>query len=142
MNKKNFILIVFYFLVSSAALAEYRVFVLKITKKPTSQQPSATQSSTQSSASREPSSNPKKDSDSSSPENLSPLESTRYVTTTLDPEQYRGYYTVANDETVTYIETWRCFGRTDGFKPLCPNPKKTGPTSNLDSTPTAENSTP
>lgn len=47
----------------------------------------------------------------------------RLVESTLDPDQYRGYYHVAPDEEITYIETWRCYGRTDDFKPLCPNPK-------------------
>jgi hypothetical protein len=47
----------------------------------------------------------------------------RLVESNLDPEQYRGYYPVAADEVVSYTDTWRCLGRTDGFKPFCPNPK-------------------
>lgn len=50
----------------------------------------------------------------------------RFVESTLDPEQYRGYYPVAADEIVTYTDTWRCRGRTDRL-PLCPNPR--GPAS-------------
>ena len=47
----------------------------------------------------------------------------RLVESTLDPLQYVGYHPVAADESVTYLETWRCKGNTSGFKPLCPNPK-------------------
>lgn len=52
-----------------------------------------------------------------------PSQDFRLVESTLDPEQYRYYYTVAADEQVTYIDTWRCYGRTGDFQPLCPNPK-------------------
>lgn len=48
--------------------------------------------------------------------------SARFVESTLDPVQYRGYYPVADDEIITYVDTWRCRGRTDG-KPHCPNPR-------------------
>ncbi|MEN0059238.1 MAG: hypothetical protein AAGB31_10430 [Bdellovibrio sp.] len=72
------------------ALAEYRVFVLKI------EQQSA---------------------------NSQAAPSFRLVESTLDPEQYRMYYPVAANERITYIDTWRCYGRTDGFVPHCPNPK-------------------
>ena len=47
----------------------------------------------------------------------------RLVESTLDHIQYRYYNQVAADEHVTYIDTWRCYGRTDDFKALCPNPK-------------------
>ena len=47
----------------------------------------------------------------------------RLVTSTLDPEQYRGFYPVGLDEDITYIQTWRCFGRTGDFEDFCPNPK-------------------
>lgn len=83
-------------------MAEYRVFVLKITKKapPTEQLPQKQQ----------------------------PATDFRLVESTLDPEQYRFYYPVAADEEITYIDTWRCYGRTDNFKPHCPNPKGQIPT--------------
>lgn len=58
----------------------------------------------------------------SSDPNLPPIE--RFVLSTLDPEQYRGYYPVQPDEIVEYTDTWMCYGRTDEFKDLCPNPKK------------------
>jgi hypothetical protein len=74
---------------SLQAEAEYRVFLLKISK---------------------PSTDPTKPA----------VE--RTVQSTLDPQQYRDYYPIALDETVTYTETWRCTGRTDQFKDLCPNP--------------------
>lgn len=66
--------------------AEYRVFLLKISRGPASQD-------------------------------------FRLVQSTLDHLQYRLYYPVAQDEVVTYIDTWRCYGRTDEFKTFCPNPK-------------------
>lgn len=52
----------------------------------------------------------------------------RLVESTLDPIQYRYYYPVAADEEVTYTDTWRCYGRTGDFQPLCPNPKGQIPT--------------
>lgn len=72
------------------AQAEYRVFLLKISKK------------------------------SEDPNMATDF---RQVESTLDPDQYRYYYPVAADEIVTYTDTWRCYGRTDQFKPHCPNPK-------------------
>jgi hypothetical protein len=47
----------------------------------------------------------------------------RLVESTLDHEQYRYYNFVAPTERVTYIDTWRCYGRTGDFQPHCPNPK-------------------
>lgn len=75
---------------ANLAKAEYRVFLLKITKK-----------------------------------NVDPAFAAdfRLVESTLDDMQYRQFYHVAPDEEVTYIDTWRCYGRTGDFKPLCPNPK-------------------
>lgn len=82
-----------FFILCTPALstAEYRVFVLKISKR---------------------AADPKV-----------PSQDFRLVESTLDPEQYRYFYPVAQDEDITYIDTWRCYGRTDGFKPHCPNPK-------------------
>lgn len=47
----------------------------------------------------------------------------RLVESTLDHVQYRYYYHVTASEEVTYIDTWRCYGRTGDFAPHCPNPK-------------------
>lgn len=77
-----------------AAHGEYRVFKLKITK---TAPPAA------------PGEKP------SEPES-------RELLSNLDPDQYRGFYPVAADETVSYTETWRCRGRTDG-KEYCENPR-------------------
>lgn len=79
-------------LLPAFAQAEYRVFVLKITKKSADPQAAQTQDF-------------------------------RLVESTLDHVQYRYYYPVAADEEVTYIDTWRCYGRTGDFQPHCPNPK-------------------
>ncbi|MGZ3769883.1 MAG: hypothetical protein ACXVCP_03410 [Bdellovibrio sp.] len=93
---------VFFFLISFTiplfSFAEYRVFVLKISKKTAAPTPG----------------------NSRAPAEASDF---RLVESTLDPEQYRYYYPIAADETVTYTATWRCYGRTDNFKPHCPNPK-------------------
>ena len=48
----------------------------------------------------------------------------KQVLSTLDPDQYRTFYPIANDEKITYVQTWRCFGRTDSFKPICDKPDK------------------
>lgn len=56
----------------------------------------------------------------------------RLVESTLDPEQYRQYNYVAPDERITYTDTWRCYGRTDGFRAHCPNPKSTLPEADND----------
>ena len=42
----------------------------------------------------------------------------------LDPLQYRRYYPVKPDESVTYRQTWMCRGNTSHFKRICPNPKE------------------
>ena len=86
----------FLFLLTNTAHAEYRVFVLKISKRAPASAPGAPPAATS---------------------------DYRLVQSTLDPEQYRGYYTVLPDEDITYIQTWRCFGRTSDFKEFCPNPK-------------------
>lgn len=81
--------------------AEYRVFLLKISKK-APQSPNTAADKTKSPAE----------------------ESFRLVESTLDPNQYPYYYPITQDEIVTYVDTWRCFGNTSDFKELCPNPKK------------------
>lgn len=90
------VLLLFLFLsfsfVTTMVHAEYRVFILKISK---------------------PSLVP----------GQPPLE--RIVQSSLDPEQYRGYYPVEADERVEYIDTWRCPGRTDNFQDYCQKPART-----------------
>ena len=46
----------------------------------------------------------------------------RLLTSTLDPVQYRGYYTVKENEVISYVDTWMCKGRTNS-RPLCENPR-------------------
>ncbi|MCK6599026.1 MAG: hypothetical protein L6Q37_11730 [Bdellovibrionaceae bacterium] len=46
----------------------------------------------------------------------------RLVTSTLDPLQYRGYYTLKENEVISYVDTWMCKGRTNSL-PLCENPR-------------------
>ncbi|AHI05381.1 hypothetical protein BDW_04365 [Bdellovibrio bacteriovorus W] len=88
-------LILLFILYTGSASAEYRVFLLKIYKI----------------ENRSPDSSEEEGSDF------------RLVESTLDPIQYRQYYSVAANEAVVYIDTWRCYGRTDQFKNFCPNPK-------------------
>ena len=38
---------------------------------------------------------------------------------TLDPDQYQSFYGLKSDETITYINTWKCPGNTSMNKPLC-----------------------
>lgn len=46
----------------------------------------------------------------------------RVVVSTLDHLQYSTYYPVAPSETVEYLESWICPGRTADFAQTCPNP--------------------
>ena len=76
--------VIFIALVSLAAQAEYRVFVLKITNSKTQK--------TQ----------------------------TRY--STMDPLQYKTIYPLSPEESIEYVDTWRCKGNTSGFKAHCTKP--------------------
>lgn len=100
---------VFFLFLNPAVYAEYRVFELEITTY--AEEPA-----------REPSSTPSADSQPDTtpmpPEELGK----RVFLSTLDPQQYRGYYIVQPNEKIRYISTWRCRGRTSG-KDYCPNPK-------------------
>ena len=96
--KRVFLSAFFILLFSTSTQAEYRVFLLKIAK--------TSSASAEATADRSPSS-----------------QDFRLVESTLDHIQYRYIYQVAPDEEVSYIDTWRCYGRTDGFKAFCPNPK-------------------
>lgn len=93
---------VFFFSTPTLVQADYRVFLLRITKikKPASP----------------------KDSNAVDDANTKEEATFREELSTLDPQQYRGYFPVAADEVVTYTATWRCHGRTNG-QDLCPNPK-------------------
>ena len=48
-------------------------------------------------------------------------------TSTLDPDQYRGYHPVRADQKISYIETWKCKGRTGDHLPTCENPNPQPP---------------
>ena len=86
-----FLLFPFLLLFSLTGQAEYRLFVLEISKP---------------------------NEDKTQP----PI--TRTVQSSLDPEQYRGYYPVAADETIRYVQTWKCKGPTYGDQDFCPNPSQ------------------
>jgi hypothetical protein len=47
----------------------------------------------------------------------------RVVLSTLDPNQYRGYYPIKPTEKITYRQTWRCRGNTADFRAICPKPE-------------------
>jgi len=79
----------FLLLFSELSLAEYRVFLLKVTAA-----------------------------------DGTPV---RELASTLDPDQYRGYYHLPAGQKLSYQQTWRCKGQTGGFTPLCPNPKADPP---------------
>ena len=48
---------------------------------------------------------------------------TRQIETTLDPEQYASLYPLNPIERISYVDTWKCFGRTDFFKSHCAKPE-------------------
>lgn len=48
----------------------------------------------------------------------------RRVISTLDPEQYAGYYPVKKNETIVYTDTWRCWGNFSYYKKICPRPER------------------
>lgn len=47
----------------------------------------------------------------------------RTFVSSLDPQQYRGYFPVKPDERIYYTSSWMCRGRTGGFRKACENPK-------------------
>lgn len=46
----------------------------------------------------------------------------RTLISNLDPQQYRGYYFVQNDERISYTRSWMCYGRTGDHRPICDPP--------------------
>lgn len=46
----------------------------------------------------------------------------RTIKSTLDPEQYKSYYPLGQDEQISYVKTWRCRGPTRDFTALCEAP--------------------
>ena len=46
----------------------------------------------------------------------------RTIKSTLDPEQYKSYYPLGQDEQISYVKTWRCRGATRDFAALCEAP--------------------
>ena len=55
----------------------------------------------------------------------------KIIKSTLDPLQYKTYFTVPDDAIVTYDDTWMCYGRTEG-QPICPSPKELLPQATTD----------
>lgn len=54
-----------------------------------------------------------------------PLNGTsRFVTSTLDHQQYGRYQYVRPTELIKIDATWMCYGRSEDFKPICPAPEK------------------
>ena len=47
----------------------------------------------------------------------------RLIESNLDPEQYSKYYPVYPNEKISYIDTWRCYGRTDSYQEFCKSPR-------------------
>lgn len=48
----------------------------------------------------------------------------RQFDSTLDPDQYKTYYPLGPDEKISYLQTWRCRGRTSDFKTHCLKPQQ------------------
>ncbi len=114
MVRKFLIIFLFLGITIQNSFAEYRVFLLKITKKvapPITENPSQPTTTSP----ETPAASTQQDSAAPSPD--------KTFLSTLDPEQYKDLHPLSADETISYTETWRCFGRTGGGIPLCPNPK-------------------
>lgn len=127
----RFYLLPFILLFSLSSLAEYRAFRLKISKRPpTISSPAAAMPSSTSEAQGALGENTPPSTDAGA---------SREIISTLDPDQYRGYYTVKDDEVITYTETWMCPGRTGHFKDICPAPSSRTPAS--ESTPETQPAT-
>jgi hypothetical protein len=47
---------------------------------------------------------------------------------TLDPQQYIGYYPLYKNEVLHMGRTWTCWGNTANFKPICPPSSFSGST--------------
>lgn len=109
---------------SLSAFAEYRAFRLKISKRPpTVETPAGALGETAA---------PAADAGAS-----------REVISNLDPDQYRGYYPIKDDEVITYTETWMCRGRTSHYKETCPPPQRTpAATTPADTLPATSSETP
>ena len=52
----------------------------------------------------------------------------KQIETTLDPDQYRSIYLLGQNESITYVETWKCLGRTNFFKNHCAQSEKSNKT--------------
>lgn len=48
----------------------------------------------------------------------------RNIISNLDPQQYRGYYPVQQDERIYYTATWMCYGRTSQYQKICDPPSR------------------
>jgi hypothetical protein len=49
-------------------------------------------------------------------------ETVRTVKSTLDPIQYQDFFIVPQGQSLTYTDTWMCYGPTMDFKDICPSP--------------------
>ncbi len=47
----------------------------------------------------------------------------RSIASTLDPDQYPGYFPLANNEVISYSATWMCYGNTSYIDQICLNPR-------------------
>ena len=67
--------------------------------------------------------------------------SAKQIQTTLDPDQYRTLFPLNEGESLTYVDTWMCTGRTDFFKTHCEKPEKVQPpAASLDRSPASTTS--
>ncbi len=109
-------------LASWVSQAEYRVFLLELTETPAASgapsAPPATATTPNAAAGN-----------SATPTGTiatAPAKSsvkTRFPSN-LDPQQYVGYYPLKPNQSLDYVDTWMCPGRTDYNKPYCPAPSR------------------
>lgn len=51
----------------------------------------------------------------------------REITSSLDPDQYRGYHLIPAQQILVITQHWLCPGRTGPDYPVCPAPKMNAP---------------
>ena len=98
------------FLMCPGSRAEYRAFLLRISKPPSTAPTEANKAAA--------------------------TQDFRLVKTNFDEEQYPSYYPLAPGETISELETWMCRGRTGGLQEVCENPNKPRDPASTEPTPT------
>ncbi len=113
--------VAFFSIFASTACAEYRVFNMVLSDWP--EAPSVPAATEPSAATEPPPTTAQSAEVTAAPR---PLKETQFLSH-LDPQQYVGYFPLKKNQSLRYTQTWMCPGRTDHFKPYCPNPAQRAP---------------